>query len=250
MKSRTTNYAPAYRQNWHRDDSCRVSIVLAGALAEETRRSSIVAAPLDIVIKSHRIKHENRFGPSGARLFSTKIDPTWLSILPSATGQLDWIWLQARHGCHLAMSLLDSAARKDHNGLESLIIETLAWASHAKAKTGKKGALHRELRLLREQVLDDLNSVVNVGTAARNMGLHPVYLARAYRETFGLSIQDDRQLRRIKLSTEFLSMPEKTIAEVAQEMDFFDQSHFSRVFKRYTGTTPGKYRAHMMALAV
>jgi AraC-like DNA-binding protein len=33
------------------------------------------------------------------------------------------------------------------------------------------------------------------------------------------------------------------LAETALECGFFDQSHFTRVFKRFTGVTPGQYRA-------
>ena len=34
----------------------------------------------------------------------------------------------------------------------------------------------------------------------------------------------------------------KEPAEVAQEAGFYDQSHFSKAFKSYTGITPEKYQ--------
>jgi AraC family transcriptional regulator len=35
----------------------------------------------------------------------------------------------------------------------------------------------------------------------------------------------------------------RSLAEIAAEAGFADQSHFTRVFRRQVGVTPGEYRA-------
>lgn len=243
--SNTTTYPAALCQSWHTDSTSRISIVLAGELVEETSYSSIVAGPLDMVVKSHRTRHENRYGQSGAKLFSMAIDPDWLSISPSAGERVDWVWLQARQSCHLVISMLEAAAQNDPQCLRSLAIEAIESATIAEFPIKKKQSLRRELQSLRELIHSDAKQTIDVVAAAREIGLHPVYLARAYRETYGISIQENRQLRRVKLGADLLLMTDKTIADVALELNFFDQSHFSRTFKRCTGTTPAKYRSQM-----
>ena len=36
---------------------------------------------------------------------------------------------------------------------------------------------------------------------------------------------------------------DRPLAEIAAEAGFADQSHFTRLFRRYLGTTPGRFRA-------
>jgi AraC family transcriptional regulator len=45
-----------------------------------------------------------------------------------------------------------------------------------------------------------------------------------------------------KWGSELLRSGEKSIAQVAFDTGFADQSHFSRSFRQMMGTTPGRYR--------
>jgi AraC-like DNA-binding protein len=247
-KSKITSYPSNLRQTWHKDTVSKISIVLDGTLSEETSRSSVVATPLDIVIKSTNVEHENRYGHEGATLFSLEVDSNWLSFGPSPSEQTEWSWIQGRHSCRQAMLIFEAFLSKDSDALNSSIIETIAWATADSFEIKKKQSIRRELQLLREQVLDTANPTIDVVAVAQEIGLHPVYLTRAYKETFGLSIQEDRQLRRIKRGVELLVTTNETIADVALGLNFFDQSHFSRTFRRYVGTTPAKYRSQLAAL--
>jgi AraC family transcriptional regulator len=77
---------------------------------------------------------------------------------------------------------------------------------------------------------------------AREVGIHPVYLCRAFSQhlrcTLGEYIRSLRTLRGWQL----LSLDPATIAEVATAAGFADESHFSRSFKKRFGITPGQHR--------
>ncbi len=47
---------------------------------------------------------------------------------------------------------------------------------------------------------------------------------------------------RVDMAREFLKNPKKTIDDIAEDCGFTDRIHFSKVFKRLTGETPGQYR--------
>lgn len=49
--------------------------------------------------------------------------------------------------------------------------------------------------------------------------------------------------RMIKEAAQLLIHTQLTIAEICYKLNFADQSYFIRFFKRYTGSTPGQYRA-------
>ena len=47
---------------------------------------------------------------------------------------------------------------------------------------------------------------------------------------------------RINKARKLLSESNKTISDIAEECGFYDQSHFTKIFKRMRGITPGGYR--------
>ena len=77
---------------------------------------------------------------------------------------------------------------------------------------------------------------------ARDAGVHPAYLARAFARKFGISISMFLRTRRIEWSMDRLRDTEDPVAEIAVAAGFFDQSHFTRCFKRMVGTTPARFR--------
>lgn len=62
-----------------------------------------------------------------------------------------------------------------------------------------------------------------------------------YRETSGAITVDVTGLR-IQRACRALSETQDTLASIASETGFTDQSHFTRTFKQIVGTTPAHYR--------
>jgi AraC family transcriptional regulator len=78
---------------------------------------------------------------------------------------------------------------------------------------------------------------------ARATGVHPISLARAFHKAYGESPGAYQRRLRIEFACRELSSSRKTLAEIAIEAGFYDQSHFTRTFRRLVGITPARYRA-------
>jgi AraC family transcriptional regulator len=81
---------------------------------------------------------------------------------------------------------------------------------------------------------------------ADECGVHPSYLATAFRRTFGCTIGELRRQRRIDDAIAALNRRDLPLAQVALSCGFTDQSHFSREFKRAVGMTPAAYRREQL----
>jgi AraC family transcriptional regulator len=81
-----------------------------------------------------------------------------------------------------------------------------------------------------------------LGTIAEEAGVHPAHLARTFRQIHGCTLGDYVRKVRIEYACRCLTNPETPLAEIALAADFSDQSHFSRVFKRQMGISPGEFR--------
>jgi AraC-like DNA-binding protein len=67
-------------------------------------------------------------------------------------------------------------------------------------------------------------------------------LERKFRQSSGYSVKDVSGLMRFEQVRNHLwNYPDSNIAGLAHELGYADQSHLSREFKRYSGTTPGAF---------
>ena len=62
------------------------------------------------------------------------------------------------------------------------------------------------------------------------------------KEKTGRTFTDLLAQMRINRARTLLARTEKSLAEVANECGFCDQSYFTRVFRKYTGESPGEYQ--------
>jgi len=98
-----------------------------------------------------------------------------------------------------------------------------------------------------QRVIDLLHSEEprreNLAKIAAEAGIHPVHLSRVFRKIHGCSIADFVRKSRIRQAQQQIVRSTKSLSEIAQQYGFADQSHFTRLFKRFTGITPARFRA-------
>jgi AraC family transcriptional regulator len=84
--------------------------------------------------------------------------------------------------------------------------------------------------------LVDLADVVN---------LSPRHFSRLFRNTVGNSPHRYVADLRVKMAREMLSLRQESIAEVAANLGFADQSHFTAVFRKSTGISPKRFQRQL-----
>ena len=82
-------------------------------------------------------------------------------------------------------------------------------------------------------------SLERVSAAAQVSKYH---LERVFKKTTGLRLHNYMKMLRVERAKEVLARTSRPIADIALELGFADQSHFSNVFKQVTGLSPRGYR--------
>ena len=127
-------------------------------------------------------------------------------------------------------------------GLESAILAWVtAMARRPIAVSRGRGAA-RWLERVEQRLTDDWRKAPSLGELAAEANVHPAYLASVFRKHFGASVSEYLRRRRVDWAAGALANTDTPLAEIAHSAGFFDQSHFTRVFLRYTGHRPGAYR--------
>ena len=68
------------------------------------------------------------------------------------------------------------------------------------------------------------------------------FLNRQFKKFIGLPPHKYQKQLRIKLACNLIKEKKLTLSDIAQEVGFYDQSHFYRIFKQLVGITPKKFQ--------
>lgn len=83
---------------------------------------------------------------------------------------------------------------------------------------------------------------ININEFCRSNNLNPRQLERLYLKYIGLPASTYNTLRRFHRSmNQVLHTEQSKLSDVAYDYDYFDQTHFIREFKRFTGTSPKSF---------
>ncbi|WP_414618816.1 helix-turn-helix domain-containing protein [Calothrix sp. CCY 0018] len=83
-----------------------------------------------------------------------------------------------------------------------------------------------------------LDSDLSLNRIAASVQMSPHYFSRLFKETTGFTPHQYVINCRIERAKDLLKQGKLSIAEIAKEVGFVDQSHLHRCFKRYVGITP------------
>lgn len=138
---------------------------------------------------------------------------------------------------HRTLARRDSALRSEIAFVEML--------SHFLARYGKGGAsggarYDAGAARARKRLDEDDRPDLGLADLAREAGVTPVRLLREFRQAFGCTPYAYSTARRLAAAKQALALGD-TIADVAVRHGFCDQSHFTRVLRRWTGITPGAF---------
>ncbi len=226
---------------FHTDPAPRLSIVLYGELEEHTLQHSARAKPFSVVAKPEAITHRNRFGDRGARLMSIVFEEETFRHWAEAARLPAWQWFHsweaAREGLKLLKTINTGAEESEVN---ERAVQLMAALRPERVQAQANAPLW--LQYIAEKIRDNCRENLLVQQLAEEAGFHPVYLARAFRKYYGCSVKDFQHRHRLKHSLCQLAAMDAKLSHLAYDFGYADQAHFSRIFKREAGLSPGQFR--------
>ena len=108
----------------------------------------------------------------------------------------------------------------------------------------RRGVMSGKLSLdAADYVRRHLSEPVSAEKMAKEFFLSRPYLSSRFRRETGKTLTDFILTEKTEEAKRLLRYSEKSLSAISAYLGFSSHSHFSRVFKKYTGLTPGEYRA-------
>jgi AraC-like DNA-binding protein len=234
----------------HTHDTWTLFVVDAGAIRYDLDRTEHGADPAMVSILPPFVVHDGR--PATARGYETRV----IYLEPDVIGE-------ARIGPAVDAPVLPdtrlrTAVYRLHAELhcddEALAAEThLALvAERIRALLGEQPVERVPAPDLAERaraILDArLFEPLTMRALADELGAGPTQIARAFSVAFGIAPHSYVVGRRLDAARDRI-LDGRPLADVAAEVGFYDQAHLSRRFRRFLGTTPGRFAEGARALA-
>jgi AraC family transcriptional regulator len=149
----------------------------------------------------------------------------------------------------LVLNMRDEIRSGCHNGKLYAEALSLALAARLQARYSREPSLGSDctstlsplqIARIREYVRANLASDIGVADLAGQVNLSPHYFSRLFKRALGVPPHRYVLQERIHEAQRQLALGRTAIAELALNLGFADQSHFSRAFRKATGATPGE----------
>lgn len=228
----------------HVHDSASICLTLAGKGVEIIDGTRIVEQPGCVIFRAPQLVHANQYGAVAHRGFMIELENKWLDSCRHIASVFEG------HRCFAGGPVAALALRIYHESrirdgvapviVEGLMLELLGHASRSLIKM----PVHPPAWLMqaRDLLHAQFNDALNLVDVASTVGVHPTHLARTFKKHYRTTIGEYLRRLRLDWATRQLSETEASIAEIALAAGFYDQSHFSHLFKQHTGFTPTEFR--------
>lgn len=104
------------------------------------------------------------------------------------------------------------------------------------------GIPRSQLKLVIEYIEDNLQRNLSLIELAKIVQMSPNYFVRLFKQSTGVTPYQYVLDCRINKAKELLKNRKLTLAEISQQLGFYDQSRFTNTFSKRMGITPKKYR--------
>ena len=229
----------------HAHEHATFAVMLNGSFNLAFKQRIFSCIPTSVAVEPAGERHSNYIGPKGADVVVLQPAPGETDFWRPFGPLLDQIQF-LRHGGITAM-----AARLAHEirfpdsfttlAMEGLLLDMLVSAARLRSETRREQTPSWLLRV-QEMLHEEPTVALKVASLAVGAGVHPAHLARAFRRHFRCSLGEYARRIRLEWAARRLSSSGDSIAAIALEAGFADQSHLTRSFKRFFATTPDRFR--------
>ncbi len=232
----------ASRELWLDDKPIRTEPLYAGGVVfHDLRQSPLIYMndPIDSVhyYLSRKLLDAIADDADAPRISDLKFTP--------GVGLMDHVVAQLTHLLLPAFEKSNEISRlfADHISLALGAHVAQIYGGMRAAVVRRRGSLAAwQERRAKELLSANLQGEISTADVAKECSLSVGHFARAFRQTTGLSPHQWLLRRRVDEANGLLRDSKVSLAEIARMCGFADQSHFTRVYTRLCGISPGAWR--------
>jgi AraC family transcriptional regulator len=221
------------------------TFLVSGSYRERVGRKEIDHAASAVVFHPPAMEHVDAYGSGGGLILAVEMEPAWLDAWELRShAAADFAEIRCDDALRGAWALYRALGGRDP--ALAVTIETHVGqlvAALLRARPTAERQAPPWLSRAAERLCADHVTPPSMTELAAETGVHPAHLSRTFRRCLGCSPTAFVQRERVRHVWRSLTRDgSRSLADVALEAGFSDQSHCTRVFRRVVGSSPGAWR--------
>ena len=106
---------------------------------------------------------------------------------------------------------------------------------------------HDLIKMAKDYIDTNISNELTLEEVAEYVGVTPPYFSHLFKKVCTETFVNYRILKRMELAKRLLEIPHYRTTDIASEVGYENYPHFSKTFKKVTGSSPQEYR-HMMGI--
>ncbi|PIE93605.1 AraC family transcriptional regulator [Bacillus fungorum] len=100
----------------------------------------------------------------------------------------------------------------------------------------------KTIAICKNYIFKNIYNQISVKQIAKFANVNSDYLSILFKKEVGISLIEYIQRERIEEAKKLLTFTTYPLSDICASLNFSDQSYFTKIFKKFTNETPGKYR--------
>lgn len=224
----------------HQHPRATIAVILQGGFAGSYHDQEHDCSATNVIVEPAGESHANRFGDTQSSVLTISLSEedlqgSFASLTRGVRFARDPFVTQVARRAQVELNDPDDLMPM---AVESAALELLTRLARSARNEGQPAWLNRARQHLHDRYAEPLQ----LSDVALEVGVEPERLARTFRQAFGEPMASYLRRLRVEVAATMLASDDVPISQVAADVGFADQSHMTRCFARYLGTTPARYR--------
>lgn len=130
--------------------------------------------------------------------------------------------------------------------METAVQEGFCWIAE-ESKREKYGGYRREVVEILQYIDQNTDKKLTLADIAQQVRMNESYMCTVFKEQVGKSIISYINEKKMQLAVHLIENTDIYIKEVAKQVGITDPFYFNRLFKKYYGVTPSRYKEQIVA---
>lgn len=228
---------------WHFHENAHFFYVLKGNVTEVNKKDNIFCEPGTLIYQNWEEPHYNK-DASIVHSLNVEIGKEWIAkfcleenLLSGSLRLLNPAFRTIFKKMHRELFINDKFSLI---AIEGLVLQSFA-EIHRIVKITET-AIPAWVDKAREYLNYEKTEPISLKHLAELIGVHPVYLSKAFPRYFHSTFGDYLRRNKIQKAISLMAGENYSFTEISYECGFSDQSHFIKCFKQIYGITPSEYK--------
>ncbi len=222
---------------FHAHHNSYLSILLSGMYSEVTSERQDTIFPSTIIYRPAHYKHKNQFITAKTTCLNIAFNPVWFDKLDVNPKKIKPQIKNIQNYPMVLRLLIDFLKYDKIDFFEDLLLNIITGEEKVMT-SARKPWLGKLIRILDNEIEESHS----LKTLSERVFVHPNYMSRIFKEDLGITIGEYQMKRKLQCATKKLFTEKNSIALIASECGFFDESHFIKTFKTCNQITPHQFR--------